>query len=126
MAYVANIAELERIYVSTGLVAGNGECVKLVQASAKAPFTGEWKRGVKVRGFVKLERGTAIATFDAAGRYPNKKDGSSHAAIYLSQDPVGIRVIDQWAGRPPAPRTIPFRNGAAKAVNDGDAYHVID
>ncbi|MEN0580166.1 BPSL0067 family protein [Phytobacter palmae] len=42
--------------------------------------------------------GTAIATFDAYGRYGNHTDGRSHAAIYPGQDANGIQVLDQWMG----------------------------
>ncbi len=39
---------------------------------------------------------TAIATFDANGRYGNHTNGTSDAAIYLSQDMRGVEIIDQW------------------------------
>ena len=51
-----------------------------------------------VKGDTALPPGTAIATFDATGRYANHSHGN-HAAIYLSQDASGIRVIDQWNRR---------------------------
>jgi hypothetical protein len=53
-------------------------------------------------------------------------DGSSHAAIYISQDDEGIRVWDQWVGQPVHERLIRFRGKTGNAVNDGDAFHVIE
>jgi hypothetical protein len=109
-----------------GKVVGTGQCVAFVQAASGAPFTGLWTRSVKVRG-APVATGTAIATFDANGKYANKTDGSSHAAIYVGQDAVGIQVWDQWLGQPVHPRTIRFQAGApgVHPVNDGDAFYVI-
>jgi hypothetical protein len=69
--------------------------------------------------------GTAIATFDKNNRYGNKVDGTSHVAIYLGQDAVGIQVMDQWIGHPVSERTIYFRS-APRAVNDGSNYYVVE
>ncbi len=75
-----------------------------------------------------LPKGTAIATFDSHGKYANSLDGTSHAAIYVSQDGTGITVWDQWSGQPVHQRVIRFRGGApgVKPVNDGDAFYVIN
>ena len=81
-----------------------------------------------------IAAGTAIATFDATGRYASLADGSSHAAIYLGQTPQGIMVIDQWnehgsdgsvAARRPAERLIKFANPGASPADQGGAFHVI-
>jgi hypothetical protein len=123
MAYQANLVEVEKL---VGTVIGTGQCVALVQKVARAPLTGSWKRGKKVKGELLLPEGTAIATFNASGKYANKMDGSSHAAIYVSQTAVGIDVYDQWLGQPTHKRTIRFRNGSGTAVNDGDQFYVIE
>jgi hypothetical protein len=107
-----------------GQVVGNGHCVAFVKEVFGAPPTASWLEGQRVRG-ADLPAGTPIATFQE-GRYWNKTDGNSHAAIYLSQDAGGIRVIDQWKGRPVGERTIRFRSGETTANNDGDAYSVIN
>jgi hypothetical protein len=104
---------------------GTGQCVDLVKIAARAPATFMWKQGEKVKGNKKIIPGTAIATFQH-GAYQNKTDGSSHAAIYLSQDPLGIYVIDQWIDQVAERRPIRFRNGTTTANNDGDAYFVIE
>ena len=73
---------------------GSGECVALVQREAGAPLTRNWSKGALVKGNTALAVGTAIATFDASGRYASDGQGK-HAAIYLGQDASGIRVVDQ-------------------------------
>ncbi len=87
-----------------------------------------------VRGDTALAPGTAIATFDANGRYANHSHGN-HAAIYLSQDANGIRVIDQWNRRnaqgrivsqqPPHIRVLQFddRRGAS---DNGNRFSVVE
>lgn len=45
-----------------------------------------------------LRPGTVIATFDSDGLYGNHLDGRSHAAIYLGQGLIGIRVLDPLSG----------------------------
>jgi hypothetical protein len=69
-----------------GHVVGDGECVALVKRAAHAPPTSFWRRGTLVRGNTELQPGTVTATFDPIGRYGSRKDGTSHAAIYLGQD----------------------------------------
>lgn len=106
-------------------VVGDGHCVKYVQEAAGAPHTSQWKRGERVKGS-KIPPGTAIATFSADGKYENKTDGSSHAAIYVSQDQHGIWVLDQWQGRPVNRRLIRFKDNDGKKVNDGDQFYVVE
>ena len=105
-------------------VVGNGQCVSLVKAAASAPASSEWTEGDRVKGNKKLKPGAAIATFQD-GKYHNKTDGSSHAAIYMSQDEDGLYVIDQWKGQPAHARCIRFRGGKAAPHNDGDAYSTV-
>jgi hypothetical protein len=111
-----------------GTVVGTGQCVAFVQKASGAPVTAAWNRGAKARGNTAIQIGTAIATFDAKGEYTNSTDGTSHAAICVGQDAVGLQVWDQWKGQPVHQRTIRFQGGASgvKPVNDGDAFYVID
>lgn len=113
---------------------GSHHCVALVQEYAKAPQAELWKQGTLVRTTKDISKGTAIATF-VNGKYPNKKTGN-HAALFISQDNAGIKVMDQWKGDPNKPtvsvRTIRFK-GAKKGgglveplSNNGDAYYIIE
>lgn len=120
MSYVAPSPEQ---YAET--VVGNGQCVAFVKAASGAPATPAWSQGVQVRGGG-AAKGTAIATFDPDGTYGNHTDGRSHAAVYISQDATGLQVWDQWTGQPVHQRTIAFRGGVGKRVNDGDAFYVIE
>jgi len=110
-----------------GQVVPNGHCVAFVRAASGAPHTSLWRRGAKVRGNRSLVTpGAAIATFGGnPARYQNRTDGSSHTAILIAETIAGLRVWDQWIGRPVAERTIQFRNGRGTANNDGDAYFLI-
>jgi hypothetical protein len=108
-----------------GQSVGSGQCVAYVQRAAAAPLTSQWRRGALVRGG-EVPTGTAIATFDANGRYGNHTDGRSHAAIFVEASAAGLLVWDQWGGHPVQQRTIRFQGGSAKPVNDGDAYFVIE
>jgi hypothetical protein len=107
-----------------GQVVASGHCVRLVQEATAAPHTSRWRRGAKVRNGA-VPAGTAIATFGADGYYENRTDGASHAAILIAEKDNGLRVWDQWKGHPVAERTIRWRGGQGKPVNDGDAYYVI-
>lgn len=107
-----------------GRVAANGQCVRLLQECGM-PHTSQWKAGEKVRGSG-CEPGTAIATFGSSGHYENRVDGSSHAAIFLAEEPDGLRVFDQWSGHVAQERVIRFRGGIGRRVNDGDAFCVIE
>ena len=108
-----------------GTVAGNGHCVALVRECTGLGHTSTWRRGDPVRGS-DLQPGTAIATFDDDGTYGNHTDGRSHAAILLAQTADGLLVCDQWVGQPTHERTIQCRAGSGDAVNDGDAFYVIE
>lgn len=109
-------------------VVGNGHCVPFVQRVSKVGLASTWRRGARVRGN-NIPRNAVIATFVPDGRggwrYGNRRGGSSHAAILLSEEADGIRVYDQWLGRPVGQRLIRWRNGVGTANNDGDAYYVV-
>src|SRR5712692_3466851 len=104
MDYQAGIADIEKNYL--GKIVGSGQCVAFVQQTARVPTTIHWKMGRKIAGDHAIGSGTAIATFDPGGTYGNHIDGRSHAAIYVTQNTVGIVVYDQWAGQPVHKRTI--------------------
>lgn len=108
-----------------GRVVGGGSCAHFVQRVSRVGLTRGWRRGRKVRGG-NVPTHTIIATF--AGnppRYPNRRDGSSHVAVFIRQEPTGLRVWDQWIRQPVHQRLIRFRNGAGTANNDGDRYFVV-
>lgn len=110
-----------------GQVVGSGQCVAYVQKCSTLGPTGSWLQGALVKGNKEIQPNTVIATF-VDGKYASKTDGSSHAAVYLSQDATGIWVYDQWKGQKVHKRCIRF-NGAARkatAVNDGDRYYVVE
>ena len=121
--YVAHHPE-----ASLGRVIGDGHCVAYVERAAGAPPTARWRPGARVRGDRGIARGTAIATFGADGGYTNGT--GNHAAIYLGQDRSGIRVYDQWRGRPVAERLIRFGGGKGSRrgskSNDGTLFRVIE
>lgn len=109
-----------------GRVVDNGQCVRFVQVAAPGlPHTSRWRPGRQVRGGA-VERHTVIATFGADGRYTNLIDGSAHAAVFISEYDNGILVWDQWVGQPVAQRNIGFHGGSRNAVNDGDAFYVVE
>ncbi len=110
----------------TALV-GSGQCVGLVQAATGTPVTSLWRKGPKAKGSSKIPVGTAIATFDTEGNYPNHATGN-HAALFVSVSDKGIVVVDQWAAKDPARpsrRTLRFRGGEGSASNDGDQFSVV-
>ena len=100
-----------------------GQCVSYVTTVCPTiPVnTHAWKKGAQVKGDTAVLPGTAIATFDNNGKY------SGHAAIYESQTPAGINVVDQWV-TPPAmaihKRLLRF--GAPGNSNNGDNFFIIE
>jgi hypothetical protein len=74
-----------------------------------------------------IPRGTAIATFDADGKYPTDALGK-HAAVYLSHAATGILVLDQWNDQKEVKqRTIWFnRPKGTRRSNDADTFYVIE
>lgn len=106
---------------------GTGDCVPLVQIKAGAPVTSKWREGVKVRGNLRISKGTAIATFEN-GRYANRSTGN-HAALYLGQNALGILVMDQWKRKDKVrSRLIYFRGDKSGFDNsdNGDKFSVIE
>ncbi len=119
MPYVCEDLEKYR-----GRTVGSGQCVALVQKAAGVPHTSTWTAGERVKGAGIIRAGTAIATF-FDGVYPNKSSGN-HAALYISHDGNGIRVLDQWTSHAASERTIRYKPGDEDPSNDGDRYFVID
>jgi hypothetical protein len=112
-----------------GTIIDNGHCMRHVQIVAGVPHSSRLRRGLRVRDVEDVPpRGTVIATFDAAGRYANATDGSSHIAIFLERRSDGLRVVDQWRGRAGGvgERTIPFRLGRGSPADDADAYYIAE
>lgn len=121
MAYVCSDPESYE-----GRKIGRGECVEFVKEAARAPNTAQWKKGAAVRGNKEVKKGTAIATFDANGKYANLTTGN-HAAIYVSQEPWGLWVYDQWRAQGAVrKRPVQFKGGKGSPSNDGDAFFVIE
>ncbi len=100
-----------------------GQCVSFVTTVCPSiPVnTGKWARGSLVKGKMDIVPGTAIATFSSPTKY------FGHAAIYVSQNTVGINVVDQWVF-PPAkeigPRILVF--GVHGNANNGDNFYVVE
>jgi hypothetical protein len=69
---------------------------------------------------------TAVATFDANGRYGNHADGRSHAAIFVRQHGHGMAVFDQWLTQPVQQRVIRWKDGVGKACDDASRYYCIE
>ena len=108
-----------------GRVVGTGHCVPFVREVTGLPPAARWRRGALVRGG-NCAPGTAIATFNAAGRYPNSMSGDSHCGILLAEHEDGLLVADQWLGQHVHERVIRFRGGRGDAVNDGDRFYTIE
>jgi hypothetical protein len=115
-------------YAKLGTIVDNGQCMRHVQVVAGVPHSSALRRGARVR-FTELPRGTTIATFNSVGRYANATDGSSHICFFISKEPDGLRVVDQWVGREPPgvqERVIRYKGGIGKPVDDGDAYCIVE
>lgn len=131
MSYKLKIPENDDIFIRARYVndQGNTECVEFVRQATGAPKTTTWKKGKKVSdaNSAEIARGTAIATFDADGKYPTDGFGK-HAAIYLRHNEQFIQVLDQWNSQGKVrPRPIWFdRPANTKRVNDADTYYVIE
>jgi hypothetical protein len=108
---------------------GNTECVEFVRRATGAPPTALWKPGLHVRATAPgvISPYTAIATFDKDSKYPSDELGR-HAAVYLSHDSTGIRVLDQWNAQGEVlERTIFFnRMPGTRRSNDGDTFYVVE
>ena len=77
-----------------GISVGDGQCVAFVRAASNAPPSSAWTRGTRVKSTSYISTGTVIATFGSSGNYGNRKDGTSHASIFLRKTPTGIVVLD--------------------------------
>lgn len=107
---------------------GNTECVEFVRQSTGAPQTILWKKGIAIFGATlsSINRGTVIATFSDTGKYPIDGNGK-HAAIYLSHDSLGIRVLDQWNKQGEVlERVIYFSKPSIPRSNAGKAFYVVE
>jgi hypothetical protein len=110
---------------------GNGQCAVFVELVTHAPKVHFWVRGIKVLGNGHLiSPGTAIATFNSSGHYPNMPHGN-HAALFVSEDGHAIKVIDQWHGKTtshnPGPSTYHSGHGDDQHMTqDANFYYVID
>ena len=100
-----------------------GQCVSYVKAvCVTLPATASWKRGSAVKDNDKVVPGTVIATFNDLGKY------EGHAAVYVSQNAVGITVYDQYVTGP-VPKPVGqrvLRWGALGRSNNGDNFHVVE
>ena len=81
---------------------GDGYCAPFVQSITAVGNTGTWEAGEKLSSRPQIAPGTAIATFNAKGKYPNEPKGN-HAAIFVNYgtDPKkpekeGFWVYDQY------------------------------
>jgi hypothetical protein len=100
-----------------------GQCVSYVTTVCPSipVATSKWKKGAKVKGNTNIVEGTAIATFNSNGKY------HGHAAIYVSQDKIGVTVWDQWVtkkGKAIGGRVL--RWGGTGVSNDGEGFYVIE
>ncbi len=100
-----------------------GQCVSYVKTVCPTlPLTFAWRKGVAVKNNSKILPGTVIATFNDLGKY------EGHAAIYVSQDSIGIQVYDQYI-TPPSPKAIGprvLRWNAHGNSNNGDKFYVVE
>jgi hypothetical protein len=113
-------------HVHAGKSIETGHCVAYVQKAAGAPPTQYWRRGERVRDAEDVPTGTAIATFSQRGRYENRMDGSSHAAILVFREDQGLTCWDQWKGKLVSQRLIRYTGGVGPACDDGDQYYIIE
>ncbi|MEI2454442.1 BPSL0067 family protein [Lysobacter firmicutimachus] len=92
-------------------------CAELIKVWYQAPHTTAWRAGRRLVPGLPLVPGTAIATFDANGRFP--QNGIAHAAIFVryTRNGDGIVVVDQWRER----STLQYRSLAWERV-DADPH----
>jgi hypothetical protein len=85
------------------------------------PATAAWKKGEAAKGNKSILAGTVIATFNATDKY------EGHAAIYVSQDDLGLRVYDQYIyGQPKGVGPRMLRFGAHLDANNGDKFFIVE
>lgn len=135
---MAFVMDADKIQKTPGAYTGpwGTQCVALVQlgppadGSQNPPATSQWRKGIRVATAApdEIKKGTVIATFTPAGTYPTASEGARHAAVYLSHNTEGIKVIDQWASKTtPSERTLKFVGyDQPRAVDKGDHYYVVE
>lgn len=134
--------DVDKLQKNTPL-AGNGECVELIKKyvpGLQGRAASTWRGGEFVlEAGSRIQKGTAIATFDKHGRYLNLRSGN-HAALVLRVLSSGIWVVDQWANdktnrpmvgvrliRVPPPRHGLNQDGSFKdPSNNALAFRVIE
>jgi RHS repeat-associated protein len=102
------------------------ECVAFTKTFTGLPCSDCWRAGPKVIGN-NIPEGTAIATFDNSGRYPNNPHGNN-SGLFLgtgspTDPPNTLIMIDQWPGHHAQARAV-TPNGP-DASNQSGAYSVI-
>jgi hypothetical protein len=102
------------------------QCVSFTKFFTGLPCSGCWRAGPKVVGN-DVPAGTAIATFDDQGLYPNGPHGNN-SGIYVAPSgppypPNSIIILDQWPGHNASGRTIK-PTGATPSDQSG-AYNII-
>ena len=107
-----------------GKKVGTGTAVDFVRACSSVPGTGSWKQGIKVlsASLGVVGKGTVIATF-VDGHFTNSSVGS-HAAVFLEQDPRGIKVMDQGDGEPVLVCLI--TPGGNDNTSDANSFYVVE
>lgn len=105
------------------------QCVGLVKKYSKAGATLGWNAGEKVMSTPDLKCGTAIATFNAKGKYDSHMHGN-HACFFIRFASGGFLALEQHV--PPNRNKIQTRlirsRGTDKGVSasdNADAYSVI-
>jgi RHS repeat-associated protein len=102
------------------------QCVAFTKFFTGLPCSGCWRAGPKVVGN-NIPPGTAIATFDDQGLYPNKGHGNN-SGIYVGLSsppypPNSIMMLDLWPGHNASARTV--KPTGATASDQSGAYSVI-
>jgi hypothetical protein len=97
-----------------GAAVGSGSCVALPQTLVpEVGHTSTWQKGAAVVGNKNIAPGTLIATFETDGKYHSRAH-DNHAAIFIAEvtagvngeTKTGIKVLDQWTGKPPSTRVM--------------------
>ena len=104
------------------------QCVGLVKYYSRSGPAFGWSKGADVMTSPLLAKGTAIATFNAKGKYANAAAGN-HACFFLRFVAGGIEVLEQHVRPNPdmiQKRVILQHGGKGSASNDADAYSVIN
>ena len=102
---------------------GDGGDVDFVRTVADAPSASVWRRGDRVLNNLNIVPGTAIATF-REGYFENLLSGG-WAALYVSQDSGGLRIMTQFDGLRVHEEMIPWHASAGDS-NTGDKFYVIE